>query len=47
MFENFKKLMMIKFERFDLDMMHYFLDNEVMQASTKNFIFKRGMCKKS
>ena len=41
MFEEFKKSMMIEFEMFDLDMMHYFLDIEIVQSTNGIFISQK------
>ena len=41
MFENFKKSMMVEFDIFDLGMMNYFLDIEVMQYTAESFISQK------
>lgn len=38
MFENFKKSMMVEFDKTDLGIMHYFLNNEVTQSAAGIFI---------
>lgn len=41
MFENFKKSMMVEFDIFDIGMINYFLDIEVMQYTAESFISQK------